>query len=374
MKKFMRVICLVLVLSMLCGACGKKQEEEATTTETTTAETTTKKETTPETTTAETTTEETTTEDPYPLEDGMVWSKLTGLPVKEEIGKRRPICIMISNIKVVVPQNGTSKAVILYETLVEGGITRLMGVFEEFDDERIGSVRSVRHDYVSISQEYDAILVHYGDSNLAADRIKKLKVNNLSGTDGIGSTVFYRDNSIKMPHNAFTSYARIMKGIEKMGYRTEVKDLGNHFTFYHEDTDLAKGDDANTVKLHFSNYAQPYFKYDAEKKLYMRYSFGSKHIDKTTKEQLAFKNIIIQIAPHSVVDKEGHVNFETEDNTGKGYYITNGKCVPITWEKHESKQFMKYYDEDGNLLTINPGKTFIALYPKEELDGLKIEP
>ena len=372
MKRLMRILSVILILSFVLSACGKKQEE--TTTESTTVETTTKKETTTKETTTETTTAETTTEDPYALEDGMMYSRLTGLPVKEEIGKRRPITIMISNIKVVVPQNGTSKAVILYETLVEGGITRLMGVFEDFDDDRIGSVRSVRHDYVSISEEYDAILVHYGDSNIAADRIKKLKVNNLSGTDGIGSTVFYRDKSISMPHNAFTSYDRIMKGIEKMGYRTEVKDLNNHFTFYHEDTDLTTGEDANTVKLYFSSYAQPYFEYDKDNKVYKRFSFGKPHVDKTTNEQLTFKNIIIQIAPHSVVDSKGHVNFETEENTGKGYYITNGKCVPITWEKHESQQFMQYYDEAGNLLTINPGKTFIALYPQEEVDNLKIEP
>ena len=371
MKRWMRVLSVILVLSIVLSGCGKKQQEE----ETTTAETTTVRETTTkETTTEETTTvEETTTEDPYALEEGMMYSTLTGLPVTEELGKRRPITIMISNLKTVVPQNGTSHAQILYETLVEGGITRLMGVFEEFDDERIGSVRSVRHDYVSISEEYDAILVHYGDSDIAAERIKKLGVNNLSGTEGIGSTVFYRDNSISMPHNAFTSYDRIMKGIEKKGYRTTVKEgLNNHFTFYHEDTDLAEGDPANTVKLYFSSYAQPYFEYDKENKVYKRFSFGSPHIDKTNKEQLTFKNIIIQIAPHSVVDAKDHVNFETEENKGDGYYITNGKCVPITWEKHESKQFMQYYDKEGNLLTINPGKTFIALYPKETIDKLQI--
>ncbi|MBR1758613.1 MAG: DUF3048 domain-containing protein [Lachnospiraceae bacterium] len=369
MKKWKLLVFAVLIVTLLAG-CGKKTADEPDVadlqTTTTKAETTTK-----ETTTVETTTEETTTEDPWKLDEGMMYSKLTGLPVTEEIGKRRPIAVMISNLKVVDPQDGIGSAVILYEALVEGGITRTMGIFEEFDNDRIGSVRSARHDFISASEEYDAILCHIGSSNIGDERIAKLKVNDLDGLKGAGVNAFYRDNSIKMPHNAFTSYDRIMKCIDKAGYRMEAKDLNNHFTFYHEDTELTGGETAKKVTLHLSNYNSPYFTYDEEQKIYKRYQFGHAHKDKSTGEQLAFKNLIILVAPCSVVDNDGHVNYEMEENTGKGYYVTDGKYVPITWEKSESKQFMQYYDESGELLTINPGKTYICLYPEYNLDKLE---
>ena len=43
--------------------------------------------------------------------------------------------------------------------------------------------------------------------------------------------------------------------------------------------------------------------------------------------------------------------------------ITNGKAVPITWKKSESTKKMHYYDESGNILTINPGKNLHCYIP-----------
>ena len=55
----------------------------------------------------------------------------------------------------------------------------------------------------------------------------------------------------------------------------------------------------------------------------------------------------------------------------KGYYITNGKMISITWQKNEYTRKMHYYDADGNILKINTGKTFIAVYPTSRTDYLK---
>ncbi|WP_310605445.1 DUF3048 domain-containing protein [Anaerosporobacter sp.] len=298
--------------------------------------------------------------------EGMVLSKLTGEWVAEEIGTKRPYAIMFNNIQYASPQSGTSEAAILYEAIVEGGITRLMGIFEELTTNRIGSVRSARHYYVSFADEYDAIYVHYGETKYATAKIKSLGIDNLSGLTGIGTTVYYRDNSIKAPHNAFASAEGIKKGTEKLKYRTEYKeDFENHFTFYKEDTDLTSDTVANKVTLKFSNYTSPYLEYNSEDKLYYRYQFGSKHIDYNTKEQLAFKNIIVQFVKEWNIDKNGYQTMDIENSSGSGYYITNGKAVSITWQKNESTKKMHYYDEEGNILTINPGKTYIAIFPQD---------
>lgn len=87
------------------------------------------------------------TEDPIP--DGYVVSYLTGEYVPEAIGRRRPVAVMLNNLRPACPQAGIANAGVVYEAPVEGGITRLMGVFEDYDNlEKIGSVRSCRDYYI----------------------------------------------------------------------------------------------------------------------------------------------------------------------------------------------------------------------------------
>lgn len=304
--------------------------------------------------------------------EGEVRSRLTGEWIKEELAEKRPYAVMINNIQAASPQSGTSQASILYEAVVEGGITRLMGIFEDFDSERIGSVRSARHYFVSFADEYDAIFCHYGQTKYATAKIKELGVDNLSGLSGIGSTVFYRVSGIKAPHNAFASYNGILKGTKTLGYRTTLRKNVNTFQFYNKET-KPKGDSAAKVTLGFSNYTSPYFKYNKKKAQYYRYQFGKKHVDKATGETLVFKNLIIQVVDEWNIDKNGYQTMDIENSSGDGYYITDGKVEKITWKKNESKKSRTYYDSSGEELKLNVGKTYIAIYPKNRLSYLDFE-
>ncbi len=360
--KIQKYIFIILVICFLIG-CKKDNE----TTEETTIPT---KEITEVTTQSTTATTELITESTTISEsrEGYVKSKLTGEWVKEEIGTKRPYAIMFNNIKLASPQSGTSKASIMYEAIVEGGITRLMGIFEELDDKRIGSVRSARHYFVSFADEYNAIYVHFGETKYATKKISELKINNLSGLTGVGDTVFYRDKSIAAPHNAFTSWDRIIKGTDIKKYSAEYKEgYEGHFKFYDTDTSLSNGVDAKKVTAKFSNYTNPYFVYNEEDKLYYRFQFGKEHVDYNTKEQLKYKNVIVQFVKEWDIDKNDYQTMDLKDANGKGYYITNGKAVNITWKKNESTKIMRYYDTDGNELKINTGKTFIIIFPNDRV-------
>lgn len=311
------------------------------------------------------------TKDPY---EGKAKSLLTGEYIPEKAAKKRPFAVMINNIEYASRfHSALSKASILYEAKVEGGITRLMAIFENPKNiEKLGSVRSARHYYVSVASEYDAVFVHFGHTHFALDKIAKLGVDNISGLSGYGGTVFYRDNSISAPHNAFASSDGLERGMKALKYRKNYKDgYEGHYKFYDEDTDLTDGKDAHKVVVKFSGYTAPYFVYDAEKKVYKRYQYGREHMDTANNKQLTFKNLIIQnvddepIVPGHAKDYRT-INFTNA--TGKGKYITNGKAINITWKKKESEKFMKYYYEDGSELVINPGKTYVALLPDENSD------
>lgn len=320
------------------------------------------------------------TPEPTPTPDlhpGKVQSHLTGEWVDEAQNKVRPYAIMFNNIGVANPQSGIGEAKILYEALVEGGITRLMGIYDDLTEDsacagRIGSVRSARHYYASIADEYDAIYIHFGRTTYAEKKIKKLKINDI---EGLYDNAFYRDNEIKAPHNAFASLAGIQKVIKNKGYRTEHPDgyEPNHFIFSEELAVPVSDKSAVNISFGYSDYITAKFTYDEAAGLYLREEFGGPHIDYNTGEQLKFTNILVQVVHEYNKDKNGYQEMDIADNSGEGYYISQGKCVPITWTKNEKSRYMMYFDENNQPLCINPGKTFISVYPDFRLDKLVIE-
>ncbi|MGB4658497.1 MAG: DUF3048 domain-containing protein [Mobilitalea sp.] len=306
--------------------------------------------------------------------EGEMRSTLSGLWVSTKIGTNRPYAFQFNNFKTVRNQWGIGQADIVYECLVEGGITRLLGIGENYSGDKIGSTRSARHYFVSIADEYDAIYIHFGRTKYAVAKMKELGIDHMDGMDGVGSTVFYRDNSINAPHNAFASLDGIIAGIKQKGFETKHdEDYEAHFSFYEEDTKLEAGTAVKKLSVHFSDYNDPYFEYNSTDKLYYRFQFNEKHKDSLTGDQLAFKNIIIQFVKEWDIDKNGYQTMDIIDASGKGYYISNGAKINITWKKKEASSWMRYYNEAGEELTINPGKTYIALFPRDRTDDIIIK-
>ena len=74
---------------------------------------------------------------------------LTGLPIEPEYEQRRPVAVMLNNLKKAQPQLGNSQADIIYEVPAEGGITRMLAVYQSLEDVgSIGSIRSARPYYI----------------------------------------------------------------------------------------------------------------------------------------------------------------------------------------------------------------------------------
>ena len=103
--------------------------------------------------------------------------KVKEITVIDVDSKSRSIAVMINNHPSARPyQSGLQDAYLVYELIVEGGLTRYLAVFKDQTTERIGSVRSARHYFLDYALENDAIYVHYGWSPQAKSDISKLKV------------------------------------------------------------------------------------------------------------------------------------------------------------------------------------------------------
>ncbi|MBO5510038.1 MAG: DUF3048 domain-containing protein [Lachnospiraceae bacterium] len=305
--------------------------------------------------------------------DGMVISDLTGEWIDESLAKQRPLCIMINNIIDAMPQSGLSQADITYEFVVEGGITRLMCVFKDYQSgiEKLGPVRSSRHYYAQMAYVLDGIYAHFGWSPYAEMYIESIPgYQNLNGLE-LEGTMYYRDSSRVAPHNVYTDSEGIMAGINKKGYdMTHSSSYEyNNFKFNYNDTPLASGNTANKVTTAFSNDRMPWFEYNSEDSRYYRYQYGDKQIDANTGEQLSYKNIIVMFAVYEQIDDYGCQNivWDSEGTTGDGYYITDGEYIPITWTKGGAG--LIYKTEDGNQLKMNPGNTYISVMKANESDS-----
>lgn len=296
--------------------------------------------------------------------DNEVKSYLTGQWIDKKLAKKRPIAVMIENTKMALPQYGLGNADIIYECPVEGGISRLMAIFQDYSNlKKIGNVRSCRHYYAYLAHEYEAMYFYAGASKYAYNGVLASKyINNMDGATGIGGQYYYRDSNKKAPHNLYTASDMITSAIDNMKWETKLSsDYSGHFKFAEDNAPqkLTQGDTAHVIKVYYQN-AQPWFEYRDEDKLYYRYEFGTEQIDGNTNSQIAVKNIILQNCKSSIMDKVGRLDLSLfAEGTGK--YITNGKCINITWKRNSKDDITCYYDEAGEEIVLNQGKTWVEL-------------
>lgn len=307
-----------------------------------------------------------------------VRSYLSGKMVSTEIGDRRPVAIMLNNIEDAMPMSGVSYADVLYECVVEGKLTRMMGVFENYDDlEKIGSVRSCRNYFVYYALEFDAIYCHYGQSSYALPLLEEDYVDNLSGLAAIGDTVYYRTTDRVAPHNAYASAKGIKKGIEEMGYRNVYKDGYNgKFTFALDGDPNDLSEEESYPATHIEpGYLinKPVLEYHPDDEKYYRFQYGTEHVDDLNGEQLSFDNIILQYSSWEQIDDKGYLGFDCHGG-GNMVYITKGKAVNGSWISLGGEQgAVRYFDSDGEEIVVNQGKTLIEIIQDSEGDKVVIK-
>lgn len=309
-----------------------------------------------------------------------VRSVYTNEIVAPEQAAVRPIAVMMPTDKVAQPSYGISHAKVLYEIMEEGNISRQMAVIDDWQGlAKIGNIRSCRAYYIPQATEWDAILVHFGGVCYMKDRITMPDINNLSGTyeygvggDRPGAGSFFRTSDRKAPHNAYISGSGIAKAAGQLGYSLYTRPEfynAKHFTFAQGVNNLeqygAGAVTANNISLaEIFPYTKSSFTYDAASGLYKKYIHGSAQVDGENGQQLAFANVIVQNTKWSALDAKGYLTFQNIDNTEDGYYFTKGKAIHVRWAKTSDYTPTVYFDDNGNEIQLNEGKTYIAVAQK----------
>lgn len=302
-------------------------------------------------------------------------SVYTGEPISSELANQRPLAVMIPTDTGAQPSYGIGSADILYEMMEEGGISRQMAIINDWKNlSRIGNLRSCRLYYIYAAKEWDPILIHFGGVAYMKGTIDGADVNNISGTyeygtggNAPGAGFFFRTSDRSAPHNAYISASGITKACSRLGYSLNLRNQyynTKHFTFSNDTNDLTQYNGSSATKIDLSKvfgYSKSKLTYDASAGVYKKYLHGKAQVDAVTGKQLTFTNVIVQNTTWKQLDKKGYLEFQMIDDSQDGYYFTKGKAIHITWKKTSDYEPTKYYDDNGNEIELNTGKTYIAI-------------
>ncbi len=294
---------------------------------------------------------------------------LTGVcDLSEEAIGKRPVAVMINNVNAALPQYGISGADIIFEMHVEGDLTRLMAVYADYTKvPKICAIRSCRYYFPVMAHGFDAFYVNWGFDETMRSYVDSLGIPYIDGMETSGN-MFGRDqgrinSGYSLEHTAYFDGTKFAEYINKKDYRTDLLDekKGTAFLFNGLNEQIKPSDEACTyVHVDFGG-ATATFEYDETTNTYFKSINGKKQKDAVSNEQLNFTNVVILETEISIRTQYGHKEIDLQGGSGyAGYYISNGAIQKISWEKPTASDYLKFYDEAGNEISINRGKTYIA--------------
>lgn len=302
-----------------------------------------------------------------------VFDPLTGLP-SEDKSFSRPISVCIGNTPNAFPQYGPENADVLVEAQVEGGITRLMAIISDYSSlTRVGSVRSTREYLLNLSEDFGAVALYAGTSDITSGTA-------VSGKDTLDyihqnlSSVYYRDTNLSAPHNLMTDGDRIAAGISAAGYSTTLpSDFKSPLNFAPWGQTASLGSAAGGVSIVFSSTQTSDFRYNPESGLYERGGAATVARGGIAESQ-AFSNIVVLFCNATIRETAGNASELELDTTsgGSGLCLTNGTYAKIRWTRSAKDGSLQFTDASGGQLYLNRGKTYIGLMRVSLEDNVKI--
>ena len=307
---------------------------------------------------------------PGPIQD--IVDKVTGRPAPCPLtgelrapGKDAPdrpvFAIKVENSDDAYPLVGLDRADIVYEELVEGGITRFVALFQCHDAIRVGPVRSAR-------TTDPKILVQYADQPLLAysgaqQRVTKAvdKANIVSFTESSANDAYTRDDQRVMPHNLFVNEKVLFRLARKQG--VDFSPPREVFTFSDDLPTPAKK--TKTVSAAFSTAHIAEWRWSGGR--WTRLLDGSP-MELEDGKTVTADNLVIQevgVTTSTILDPAGYPS-PTVDLTGSGraWILRDGKRIAGHWTRNSLGDLTVFETKAGDRIDLGPGTTFVELIPK----------
>ncbi len=356
MSTHLKSVILLFVFALLAAACSSSDAEDTTTTEASTTTSTTS----PTTTSTSSTTTSTTT----PTLAPGIAPTINGLDAADDLDDRRVIGVKIDNHPAARPQTGLNGADVVYEILVEGGLTRFIALFHQSDGSKVGPVRSLRPTDVEVMTPLGGPLQISGAANWVYAYAAKFDMKLLI-EDG---TTTQRDSERSAPHNLYGDTTRMRERSDQKGWEDEAPP--SLFTFGLDPTPTVGS--AQHIELPFSSHPASTWDWDGEKYLH---SYGD-----DLHESFDAEGETSQVETDYLVVILGDVYTARPPNPGDGKAVPathtigsgdalifrDGGVLEALWSRDVIEETIRLEMADGSAVILPPGRLWVEIFPDDQ--------
>lgn len=311
--------------------------------------------------------------EPEPEPEPLNQAFLTGLEKGADYPEgKRITAVMVNNIASSRPTRGLTEAKVLYEIKVEGGITRFMALFEDYETmPTVGGVRSARDQFLQLLLPYWGFYIHDGPGG-AHPVNEMLGIHNYGEFDlqpNTGSTFRLDRPGMPSEYTEYTDGEHITSAVEN----TSADDARNYgspifnFRSYNEEARKPADGEASEVAIVHSASYRTLMSYNSGTGRYEMSQFSSSGgvnptVDENNNQQLMFDNVVVLFAPMQLYNASELVKVNYSDG-GAGFVFTQGGYELILWRKGAPQDPLALYkwEDNGEMVELNPGTTYVAV-------------
>jgi hypothetical protein len=306
----------------------------------------------------------TTTTRPKPPSGPQPTAPLTGLPQPYKAQLAAPaVVVKIDNVDAARPQTGINQADVVYEELVEGGLTRLAAVFQSQYPSVLGPVRSGRLTDEGIIDDLNhPVFAYSGTNGIFLPILRSQPVTDID--DENHPSEFYRTNYAASPHNLYTNVnllAAAAKNPAPPPPLFSFVSAGKSFSGAGITPDLS-------VDIGFPEAAVAW-DWNAQDHLWLRGQNGTIDVDRAG-VQISAANVIVQFVPYitsAMATGEGGPPAPIPEGllvgSGVAWFFSNGQVVKGTWTRASLTSVTTYKDASGAIIRLTRGRTWVELAP-----------
>ncbi|MBL8152706.1 MAG: DUF3048 domain-containing protein [Anaerolineae bacterium] len=293
---------------------------------------------------------------------------LTGQPAANPGDlERRPMVVKISNAPPLVrPQAGLGSADMVFEHLVEGGLTRFSAVFYGQAPTRVGSIRSARLIDLELTPMFQGLLIFSGASTGVESRLNAADfAGRLYKAVAYGLPYAWRDETIEAPHNLFVNLAALWELAAQQG--NGLRPALNGLTFSNT-LPLGGSADGRRIDVRYPA-TRVVWEYDAALGVYRRTADGMAHLDGNTLQPITAANVVVVYAEHQDTDIvesqwEGVTSYSIDirlAGEGEAVLFRDGQRTGGRWVRPARDGLIGLRTVDGQMLDLKPGITWVQV-------------
>jgi hypothetical protein len=291
-----------------------------------------------------------------------VWP-LTGVPV-DAVADRPAAAVKIENSHQARPQSGLNEADVVWETIIDFDVSRLIAVFHSQTPDEIGPIRSVRPMDPSIVAPLHSPLVYSGGQQGILNLVPDAGIQGMNYD--YGAAGMHRISSRSAPHNVYGSVQTFMDKADADHNSIPPQQFAFALGAGQASAALS-GTATSTVSMRLSSQSSPSWTWDAASTTWLR-SEGSTPATVASGARIAATNVVLIMASHpdSGFNAQGGAQVPTyllDGKEGEALVATGGMTVAATWSKADQQSPIQLHTADGTELKLAPGNTWVEMVP-----------